>query len=309
MATDIARVSSGHKPRALSRRKIRDYLTAYLFLAPYLLVYLVFLLIPVFWSMWLALRQGGLLSGTKFVGLQNFSTIWGDALFRQSVRNTIYYTLLVVPIAMTLSLLLALLIHNMRRVWQNIVKVALFLPLVSSVVALSIIWKAIFSPTREAPLNLLVGLFGVPPQNWLGNPSLVIPSIVGFEIWRGYGFWVILFLAGLDAIPAEIHDAASVDGANAWQKFWSITLPLLRPTVLFLSVMGLIWNFQLFDAVYMLTGGGPANSSATVVWYVYRSAFHFEKLGYGATMGIFLLIVILALTLIQFRLGRSEIEY
>jgi multiple sugar transport system permease protein len=187
--------------------------------------------------------------------------------------------------------------------------VALFLPLVSSVVALSIIWKAIFSPTREAPLNLLVGLFGVPPQNWLANPTLVIPAIVGFEIWRGYGFWVILFLAGLDAIPAEIHDAASVDGANAWQKFWRVTLPLLRPTVLFLSVMGLIWNFQLFDAVYMLTGGGPANSSATIVWYVYRSAFHFEKLGYGATMGVLLLIVILALTLIQLRMGRSETEY
>jgi ABC-type sugar transport system permease subunit len=309
MAADIAIAPSRNEPRSYSRRKIRDSLTAYLFLAPYLLVYVVFLLIPVFWSLWLSLRQGGLLSGTRFVGLQNFFTIWSDALFRQSLRNTIYYTLLVVPIAMTLSLLLALLIHNMRSVWQNIVKVALFLPLVSSVVALSIIWKAIFSPTREAPLNLLVGLFGVPPQNWLANPTLVIPAIVGFEIWRGYGFWVILFLAGLDAIPVEIHDAASVDGANAWQKFWGVTLPLLRPTILFLSVMGLIWNFQLFDAVYMLTGGGPANSSATVVWYVYRNAFHFEKLGYGATMGIFLLLVILALTLIQFRMGRSETEY
>jgi ABC-type sugar transport system permease subunit len=166
-----------------------------------------------------------------------------------------------------------------------------------------------FSPTREAPLNFLVGLLGIPPQNWLGNPQLVIPAIVGFEIWRGYGFWVILFLAGLDAISLDLYDAARVDGASAWQILRRITLPLLRPTFLFLLVMGLIWNLQLFDAVYMLTSGGPANSSATVVWYVYRNAFHFENLGYAATMGILLLIVILVLTLIQFRLVRSDTEY
>jgi len=235
--------------------------------------------------------------------------VWSDSLFRMAVRNTVYYTILVVPTAMILSLALALLIHALKPFWQNVVKVSLFLPMVSSVVALSIIWKAIFVPTREAPLNMLVGLFGVGPQNWLANPRLVIPSIVGFEIWRGYGFWVILFLAGLDAISPELYDAAKVDGANRWQTLWRITLPLLQPTFLFLSVMGIIWNFQIFDAVYMLTFGGPANASATVVWYVYRNAFHFEKVGYGATMGILLLLVILGLTLIQFRVQRSNTEY
>ncbi len=309
MVADATRAVARQKSQTYSRRKLRDYLSAYLFLAPYLLVYVVFLLIPVFWSFWLSLRQGGLLAPTRFVGLNNFIAVWSDALFRTAVRNTLYYTVLVVPLAMVLSLTLAVLIHRMRPAWQTGVKVALFLPLVCSVVALSIIWSAIFSATREGPLNSLVGLFGIPPQNWLGNPRLVIPSIVGFEIWRGYGFWVILFLAGLDAIPLELYDAANVDGASGWQTFWFITLPLLRPTILFLSVMGLIWNFQLFDAVYMLTNGGPANSSATVVWYVYRNAFHFEQLGYGATMGVLLLIVILFLTLIQFRMGRSDTAY
>ena len=235
--------------------------------------------------------------------------MWRDPVFRAAVLNTVKYTAMVVPSAMVLSLTLALLIHQMRPFWQTLVKVALFLPLVSSVVSLSIIWKAIFSPTREAPLNFLLSLVGIPAQNWLGNPQLVIPAVVGFEIWRGYGFWVILFLAGLDAISLDLYDAARVDGANGRQILWRITLPLLRPTFLFLLVMGLIWNFQLFDAVYMLTGGGPANTSATVVWYVYRNAFHFENLGYAATMGILLLVVILVLTLIQFRLVRSDTEY
>jgi multiple sugar transport system permease protein len=301
--------SAAGMPSRRRGRQLRKHLSAYAFLTPYLLVYAIFLLLPVFWSLWLSLRQGGLLGGTTFIGFQNYLNVWRDPVFRAAIWNTVRYTAMVVPSAMLLSLTLALLIHQMRPFWQNVVKVSLFLPLVSSVVSLSIIWKAIFSPTREAPLNFLLGLIGIPAQNWLGNPQLVIPAIVGFEIWRGYGFWVILFLAGLDAISLDLYDAARVDGASGWQILWRITLPLLRPTFLFLLVMGLIWNFQLFDAVYMLTGGGPANTSATVVWYVYRNAFHFENLGYAATMGILLLVVILVLTLVQFRLVRSDTEY
>ncbi len=289
-------------------RKLREYLTAYGFLTPYMVFYIFFILIPVFWSLWLTLRKGGLLGGTEFIGLANYAKVWQNKLFVKALRNTAYYTILVVPLAMISSLTLALLIDKMTTFWQNVVKSALFLPLVSSVVSLSIIWKAIFIPGKDGPLNTLVGLFGIPPQNWLGNPHLVIPSIVGFEIWRGYGFWVILFLAGLDAIPNDLYEAARVDGANVWHTLTGITLPLLRPTFLFLLVMGFIWNFQLFDAVYMLTAGGPANASATVVWYVYRNAFHFENLGFAATMGVLLLLIILILTVIQLKYVPSEID-
>lgn len=289
-------------------RKVREYLTAYGFLTPYMIFYISFILIPVFWSFWLTLRKGGLLSGTNFIGLANYAKVWQNKLFVKSLRNTAYYTILVVPLAMISSLILALLIDKMTTFWKNVVKSALFLPMVSSVVSLSIIWKAIFIPGKDGPLNTLVGLFGIPSQNWLGNPRLVIPSIVGFEIWRGYGFWVIIFLAGLDAIPSDLYEAARVDGANAWHTLTRITLPLLRPTFLFLLVMGLIWNFQLFDAVYMLTAGGPANASATVVWYVYRNAFHFENLGFAATMGVLLLFIILTLTVIQLKYIPSEID-
>ncbi len=295
------------KMRPLSRN-FRKNSAAYGFLAPYILFYIIFILIPVFWSFWLTLRKGGLLSGTTFIGFNNYNKVWENEIFMRALRNTAYYTILVVPLAMISSLILALLIDKMKTIWQNVVKSALFLPMVSSVVSLSIIWKAIFIPGKDGPLNTLVGLFGIPPQNWLGNPRLVIPSIVGFEIWRGYGFWVILFLAGLDSIPDDLFKAARVDGANAWHRLTRITLPLLRPTFLFLLVMGFIWNFQIFDAVYMLTAGGPANSSATVVWYVYRNAFHFENLGFAATMGVFLLFIILILTVIQLKYIPSEID-
>jgi ABC-type sugar transport system permease subunit len=290
------------------KRGLRKHAAAYGFLAPYLFFYLIFILIPVAWSFWLTLRKGGLLSGTEFIGLANFGKVWENEVFLKALRNTAYYTLLVVPLAMISSLVLALLIDKMKTAWQNVVKSALFLPMVSSVVSLSIIWKAIFLPGKDGPLNTLVGLFGIPPQNWLGNPRLVIPSIVGFEIWRGYGFWVILFLAGLAAIPDDLYEAARVDGANVWHSLTRITLPLLRPTFLFLLVMGFIWNFQIFDAVYMLTAGGPANASATVVWYVYRNAFHFENLGFAATMGVLLLFIILILTVTQLKYFPSEID-
>jgi ABC-type sugar transport system permease subunit len=290
-------------PRVLGKKS-----TAYGFLTPYLLFYVVFMLIPVFWSLWLTFRKGGLLSGTNFIGLDNYTKVWKNEIFIKALRNTAYYTILVVPLAILSSLVLALLIDKMTTFWQNVVKSALFLPMVSSVVSLSIIWMAIFIPGKDGPLNTLVGVFGIQPQNWLGNPRLVIPSIVGFEIWRGYGFYVILFLAGLDAIPVELFEAARVDGANAWHSLTRITLPLLRPTFLFLLVMGLIWNFQIFDAVYMLTAGGPANTSATVVWYVYRNAFHFENLGFAATMGILLLFIILFLTVMQLKYIPSEID-
>jgi len=270
----------------------------YMFLLPYMLFYFIFLAVPIIWSLILSFQKGGLLAGTTFVGLKNYQVVWQDKLFITALRNTAYYTILVVPSVMFFSLFLALLINQMQR-FQNFVKVCIFLPLLNSAVPLAIVWKALFIPEREGPLNYLVGLIGIPPQNWLGNPKLVIPSIVIFEIWRGYGFWTLVFLGGLSTIPQVLYEAAEIDGASPWRAFLNITLPLLRPTFLFLAVMGVIWNFQLFDAVYMLTYGGPGNASYSIVWYVYRNAFHFEKLGYAAAMGILLLSIILVLTGLQ----------
>lgn len=290
------------QPRKGGRRS--DW-SAWAFLAPYLILYAVFMLAPVVWAFGLSMQSGGLLEGTTFVGLSNYGEVWSNPFFRTALRNTVIYAGMAVPLAMLLSIGTALLLHPLARWWQNFVRVCLFLPLISSAVALSIIWRALLVPGQAGPLNWMIGLLGLPPQNWLGHPDWVIPAIVAFQVWSGYGFWVIVLLAGLDAIPAQLFEAARVDGAGRWQIFTRITLPMLRPTLVFLSVMGVIWNLQLFDAVFMLTRGGPANASVSVVYYIYRGAFHFDQLGHSATMSVLLFALVMALTLLQMRRGGS----
>ena len=256
----------------------------------------------------MSLYKGGLLSGLTYSGFGNYALVWKSSLFVQAVKNTAFYAVLAVPAALVLSLVTAVLTDRLPGRLQSFVRASLFLPLISSAVALSIIWQALLTPGADGPVNWLFGLIGVPPQNWLGDPDLVIPSIVAFEVWRGYGFWVIVFMAGLAAIPEELYDAAHVDGASAWQAFAHITLPQLKPTFLFLTVMGVIWNFQLFDAVFMLTSGGPANRSISIVYYVYRNAFHFDNLGFAATMSVLLFAVVMLFTLLQLRISRDSDE-
>lgn len=282
--------------------------SAWVFLAPYLILYVVFMLAPVVWAFGLSLQSGGLLEGTHFVGLANYGEVWSNPFFRKALGNTALYAGIAVPAAMVLSLATALIVQPLPDWWRSVIRISLFLPLISSAVALSIIWKALLRPGSTGPLNWLLGLLSIPPQNWLGHPDWVIPAIAAFQVWSGYGFWVIVLLAGLDAIPRQLFEAARVDGANSWQVLTRITLPMLRPTLLFLSVMGVIWNLQLFDAVFMLTRGGPANASVSVVYYIYRGAFHFDQLGHSATMSVLLFLLVMGLTLVQMRSGRRHEE-
>jgi len=290
--------------RELTVPRRRD-LSALGFLAPYLGLYALFTVAPVLWSLAMSLQRGGLLEGMHFHGLANFARVWRNPLFTTALGNTARYAVITVPGALLLSLGTALLVHPLGRRWQNLVRACLFVPLISSTVALAVVWRALLAPGPHGPVNWLLGLAGLSARNWLGDPALVIPAIAAFEIWRGYGFWVIVLLAGLDAIPRELYEAARVDGASSWHTFRRITLPMLRPSLLFLTVMGCIWSLQLFDPVFMFTRGGPANSSITVVYYIYRSAFHFDNLGYAATMSVVLFALMLGLTAAQMRLGRG----
>lgn len=296
-------LSSTTRELTVHRRR-RDF-SAFGFLAPYLVLYAVFTVAPVLWSFALSLERGGLLEGMHYSGLANYASVWRSTLFTTALGNTARYALITVPGALLLSLATALLVHPLDRRWQNVVRACLFVPLISSTVALAVVWRALLAPGPRGPLNWLLSFVGIPAHNWLGDPSLVIPAIAAFEIWRGYGFWVIVLLAGLDAIPRELYEAARVDGASPWQSLRRITLPMLRPSLLFLTVMGCIWSLQLFDPVFMFTKGGPANSSITVVYYIYRSAFHFDNLGYAATMSVVLFALMLGLTAAQMRLGRG----
>ena len=280
--------------------------SAYGFIAPFMLLYAAFLLGPLVMAFAMSLYRGGLLFGLEYCGGCNYAEVWRNPLFAQALHNTGLYTLLVVPMVTVLSLCVALLIYRLPEGLQTFIKAALMMPLLSSAVASAIIWNALLSPAADGPLNWLIGLMGIAPQNWLGHPHWVVPSIAVFEIWRGYGFYVLVFLAGLMAIPRDVYEAAYVDGAGGFKAFLYITLPLLRPTVLLVTVLAVIFNFQLFDAVLMLTSGGPANRSMSVVYYLYRSVFAFDNLGHAATMSVLLFLIVMALTLVQLRIGRER---
>ena len=280
--------------------------TAYPLMIPYLLFFIVFLAVPVVWSFYLSLQKGGLLEGMVYNGFNNYLTVWQDEIFVKTIKNTAYYVVLIVPSVMIFSLLLAVLINKMKYM-QNFVKVCIFLPLMSPVVPLCLIWIPLLVPGESGVLNFFMkALFQIPPQNWLGSAKLAIPTVAIFEFWRGFGMWTMIFLGGLAAIPNDYYEAAKIDGANEARMFLHITIPLLRPTFIFLTIMGFIWNFQLFDAIYMLTRGGPGYESYTMVWYVYRNAFLYDNVGQAATMGIILLIIIGVFAYLAMRiLGRD----
>lgn len=283
----------------------RRTLTAYGFLLPNAIFFTVFLLIPVGYLFYLTFHNGGIITPTEFVGLDNWKDLWGDDLIITSIKNTALYCVIAIPSVFIIGMVLALCLQKISRGGQ-IFRSVFYIPTLTPYAVAALIWLFVYQRDFGA-LNMGRDLFGLPPRNWLGDTGLVIPSIAMLEVWRGAGYWTLLFLAALLALPKELYQAATIDGANAWQRFIHITLPLMRPTFFFAVVMATIWNFQLFDSVSILTDGGPANASVTVVWYIYKAMFQFnDKTGFAAALSFLLLLLILVLTTIEIRLLRKR---
>lgn len=298
------RLSRQEHERLRRARGRQRALTAYLFLLPNAVFFTAFLIIPIIFLFYLTFHNGGIITPAKFVGLDNWRRAWSDDLVRTTIRNTVYYCLLAIPSVFVIGMILALCLQRIPR-GSGPFRSLFYLPTLTPYVTAALIWLFIVQRDFGA-LNVTLGLFGIPPQNWLGSTSLVMPSIAMLEVWRGVGFWTLLFLAALLALPPELYQAATIDGASAWQQFRHITLPLMRPTFFFAVVMATIWNLQLFDSVSILTDGGPSNASATVVWYIYKAMFQFnDKTGFAAALSFVLLLFILVLTLIEIRLLRK----
>ena len=310
-ATSTAQATPNQMPLTAHRRrfwrKLRETAFWYLLLSPSLIVIFGFLVIPMFWSLYYSFTKGGMLGKHTFVGFQNYIKAAQHPIFLQTLRNTTLYAVLTVPTVLVLALIVALIIFQLPRM-QGFFRGTVYFPLITPVVIAANIWAYIVN--RDfGPLNLILKWFGVTPIDWLGDPTWAIPAIVMMEIWRGFGFYVIILFAALQSVPRELYEAARIDGAQAMRIIWSITIPLLRPALGFCFIMATIFNFQLFDAVYVLTKGGPAWKTSTVSWYVYQQAFQSDNLGFASTMGVVLLVIILVLSLIQMRFFRSDIEY
>lgn len=278
----------------------------YLFVLPSFVHLVVFLLIPVVFSLYLSFTDWRQPSpaNAPFIGLENYEFLMGDRRFWSAMGNTVYYTLLFVPGGMIISLLAALAV-NQKLKGVYIFRTLFFMPVISSWVAVSIIWITLLDP-QVGILNYILQQFGLAPVNWLGNPDTAMIAIVIIAIWKGLGFQMVIWLAGLQAIPEELHEAAAIDGASRFQAFWRITLPLLSPTTFFLAITGVIGSFQVFSPVYVITSGGPRGSTDVVVYHIYLRAFEAFDFGYAAAQAWVLFAVIFIATLIQVWYRRRQ---
>jgi multiple sugar transport system permease protein len=279
-----------------------------LFLGPSILGFLAFTLLPTVASAGMSLTEWEIVAPPVFVGLSNYvSLLFDDPVFWLSLRLTFYYSALSIPLSMAGALILALAVN--QRLWGMVFfRVIYFIPVVSSMVAVAMIWRWLYAMDYGL-INLGLMKLGFEQVPWLGDARYVIPAIVLMSVWKGLGYGMIIYLAGLQGIPGHFYEAAKIDGAGAWQMFWRITMPLLSPTHFFMLVTGVIGSFQVFDSVYLMTGGGPGNASRVYNLYLFQQAFRYQHMGYASAMAWILFLIIFVITLIQLRYFQKGVVY
>jgi multiple sugar transport system permease protein len=281
---------------------------AYFFLAPAYLFFAVFILYPLLQGLFLSFFKVGLGPERTFVGLGNFIRLAQDPKFTRAVGNTFVFVLGVVPLALAISLSVALLIYPLSQRVQTFFRMAFYLPTVASGVILAMVWLWIYQPTYGL-LNYLLGLIGLPRIAWLGSTEWALPALALVVLSWILGQPIILFIAALGAIPPELTDAAMMDGAGSLTLLRRVTLPLLRPTVLFVLLTQTIGVLQTVVVVIVMTRGGPANATQTIVYRIYETAFDFYEFGYASAMGVVLLLIVAIIAVIQFRVLGQQVEY
>ncbi len=307
-------VTSSIKSRPMGQRNIlrlmRKEWTAYLFLLPSLLQFAVLMVFPVIFSFYLSFHEWNILEPAKpFVGLDNYTRLLGDRRVRQAIFNTVYYTVVSVPVTLFCGLLIALLLNNQIR-GRGLFRAMYYLPGITSAVAVAVVWKWIFNGDFGLINYYLmeIGLISEPIR-WLTDPNLAMPAVIIVSVWGGVGGCMIIYLAGLQAIPDEMYDAAKVDGAGSVRMLFSITIPLLAPATFFLLITSIIGAFQQFGLPYLLTAGGPVGRTTTIAYYLYTSAFKNFEMGYAAAMSYVLFAMIFVFTLLHMRFAYRDINY
>ncbi|MFC8846526.1 MULTISPECIES: carbohydrate ABC transporter permease [unclassified Micromonospora] len=293
--------------RRRGRERRRTAVAAAAFLAPSLVLLLAFWIGPMVGTAWVSLQDWNLIGEPSFVGLDNYAELWGDAEFHATLGHTLLYLGGYLPLVLCLGLGVALLL-DARLPAMTLYRAAFFLPVISSWVAVSLLWKWLLNPA-DGLVNRLLGGLGVPGPGWWSDPDWAMPSVVLASVWKDAGFVAVILLAGLQAIPADVREAAAIDGAGWWRQLRSVTLPMLSPSIFFVLVVSLINGFQVFDQVWVMTEGGPGGASSVVVEQIVKYAFSYGRVGYASAMSIVLFAVILLVTLVQFRLQRRWVHY
>ncbi len=291
--------------RALAAFFDNQSITAYLFISPAFFLLLIFSIFPIVYVIYISFTNYNLLKvGYKLVGFANYTKLFGNSLFWGAMRNTAYYVLGFVPLNYIFALALALLLNQKVKL-RGFFRASYYIPVVTSMVVIAFLWKIVYS--SAGPLNYSLGLFGIPPQKFLNSVTQALPSIIVTSVWQSVGFNMILFLAALQTIPPELYEAAIVDGASRWKQFRYITLPLLKGISTFIIIMSTMGAFRVFTEIYMMTQGGPARATTTIVYKIYTEAFGNFNLGYASAMSMILFLLIIVLTLIQLEIrARSD---
>ncbi|MGC6767950.1 carbohydrate ABC transporter permease [Enterococcus sp. LJL51] len=292
------------KQRRSKSLKRKNLLTAYSFIAPNFIGFFIFTLIPVVFSLILAFMEWDSFSTPKFVGLNNFIKMMNNETFWISFKNTILYTVGVVPLTLIFSLGLAILL-NQKVKGMKFFRTAFFFPYVTSLVAIAVVWNMLFHPTM-GPINQFLKVIIDNPPGWTSSSQWALFAIIIVSVWRGMGYYMILYLAGLQSIPKELYEAASMDGANKWKQFMNVTLPSLKPTTFFVTIMLVINCFKIFDLVQVMTAGGPGRSTNVLVYTIYNEAFVKFNFGYASAIALVLFIIVLMITVVQFKWNQIQ---
>ena len=293
------------------RRWGEETISAYLFLIPSLLIFIVFTFFPAIYSIVVSLFRWDMPAQPVFIGLQNYVTLTTDPIeapvFWKAIFNTGYFAL-GVPVNLAVSLAIALLL-NRKLPGVGLFRTTFFLPTITSVAAVSVVWLWLFHPSQYGLFNSLLISLGLPLQRWLRDPLLSMPCLILMGVWHGMGYNVIIFLAGLQSIPRAYYEAAEIDGANKWQGFHFITRPLLGPTVFYILTVGLINSLKAFTEIDMMTQGGPLRTTTTLAYYLYQQAFEFFQMGKASAVAVVLFVILIILSWIQFRFVDRKVHY
>ena len=285
-----------------------DWLSGYLFILPNFIGFFVFLALPVIIGLIISFSNYNGFRKFDFVGLKNYTKLFTDSFFRTAFKNTIFYSVTSVPLTIITSLLLAMALNKPLKKGVFF-RTVYFFPSITSMIAIGIVWAIIFNPTK-GPVNMLLASLGVKNlPKWLSSSKTALPTIVLIVVWKSAGYYMIMFLAGLKSIPPSLYEAAKIDGANSWQVFRNVTLPMLSPTTFMVTILCTISSFQVFDIINITTEGGPGQSTKVIVYRIYEEGFKNLKFGYASAMAYVLFLIILVITLIQFRGQKKWVSY
>lgn len=292
--------------RSLQRKKT---LVAYSFILPNLIGFFVFTFVPIVCSLLLSFCEWDSGNPIKFVGINNFIYMFSrDSSFWISLKNTLYYTIVTVPVTMALSLFLAILMNKPLK-GRVFFRSVLFFPYVASLVAIAVVWMALFNPDR-GPINGFLMAIGISnPPRWAASTTWALPTIIGLTVWKGMGYYMIVYLAALQGVSRDLYEAASLDGANKWQQFMNITWPCVTPTTFYILVLLMVSTFKSYDTMYITTQGGPGEATKVLAYHIYNSAFVSSKFGYASALAMILLLIIVAVTLVQFKFEKRFTSY